>query len=109
MVRHPWRRYIEIPGLPVLNDQGLYIFDCVIVPFDNRFTKTDIAITFPRILFVRKPTSISRILMDMEDDSDGDDEDIKHSEKLCEATRKEFIEETRRSVRTNLKDANLPD
>ena len=48
-------------------------------------------------------------MMDMGNDSNGDDEDVKHGEKLYEAAQKEFIKETRRSVRTNLEDANLPD
>ncbi|KAI9574250.1 hypothetical protein HD554DRAFT_2034407 [Boletus coccyginus] len=44
--------WYDIPGAGTLecrdwqyfNDQGLYVFDCIIVLFDNRFTMTDIAI-----------------------------------------------------------------
>ena len=44
--------WYDIPGAGALkcrdwqyfNDQGLYVFDCIVVLFDNRFTMTDIAI-----------------------------------------------------------------
>ncbi|KAF7982897.1 hypothetical protein HWV62_25154 [Athelia sp. TMB] len=35
---------LSIPGWQYFDQQGLYIFDCIIVLFDNRFTATDIAI-----------------------------------------------------------------
>ena len=117
--------WYDIPGAGTLkcrdwqyfNDQGLYVFDCVIVLFDNRFTMTDIAIlsnarrfNIPTYIVRSKADQhIQNIMMDMGNDSDGDDENIEHSEKLHEAAQKKFVEETRRSVRTNLGDANLPD
>ncbi|CCL98032.1 uncharacterized protein FIBRA_00025 [Fibroporia radiculosa] len=35
---------LDIPDYEYFNDQGLYIFDCIIVLFDSRFMATDIAI-----------------------------------------------------------------
>ncbi|OJA17850.1 hypothetical protein AZE42_08895 [Rhizopogon vesiculosus] len=35
---------IEIPDWQYFNAQGLYVFDCVVVLFDDRFTDADIAI-----------------------------------------------------------------
>ena len=100
------------------NEQGLYVFDCIIVLFDNRFTMTDIAILVNARRF-NIPTYIVRSkadqhirndMMDMGYDSEGDDEeDVERRNKLYKAARKQFIESTRESVKANLEDANLPD
>ena len=118
--------WYDIPGAGTLkcrdwqyfNDQGLYVFDCIIVLFDNRFTMTDIAILVNARRF-NIPTYIVRskadqhirnIMIEKGYDSEGDDEeDVERRNKLYKAARKQFIEETRKSVRTNLEDANLPD
>ncbi|KAG6373834.1 hypothetical protein JVT61DRAFT_5983 [Boletus reticuloceps] len=107
------------PGNPYyFNDQGLYVFDCIIVLFDNRFTMTDIAILVNARRF-NIPTYIVRskadqhirnVMMDMGYDSEGDDEeDVERRNKLHKAARKQFIDRTRKSVKANLEDANLPD
>jgi len=115
--------WYDIPGAGTLkcrdwqyfNDQGLYVFDFIIVLFDNRFTMTDVAILVNARRF-NIPTYIVRskadqhirnIMMDMGYDSD--DEDVERRNKLYEAARKQFIESTRKSVKANLEDANLPD
>ncbi|KAH0839989.1 interferon-inducible GTPase-domain-containing protein [Lanmaoa asiatica] len=118
--------WYDIPGAGTLkcrdwqyfNDQGLYAFDCIIVLFDNRFTVTDIAILINAKRFdiptyiVRSKADqhIRNIMIEKGYDSDRDDEeDVKRRNKLYKAARKQFIEETRESVRANLEDANLPD
>ena len=117
--------WYDIPGAGTLkcrdwqyfNDQGLYVFDCLIVLFDNRFTMTDIAIlvngrrfNIPTYIVRSKADQhIRNLMIEKGYDSDGDDEeDIERREKLHKAARKQFIEETRRSVQKNLEDANLP-
>jgi len=118
--------WYDIPGAGTLkcrdwqyfNDQGLYVFDCIIVLFDNRFTMTDIAILVNARRF-NIPTYIVRskadqhirnVMMDMGYDSEGDDEeDIERRNRLYKAARKQFVERTRKSVQANLEDANLPD
>ncbi|KAG9317846.1 hypothetical protein JVU11DRAFT_2072 [Chiua virens] len=118
--------WYDIPGAGTIkcrdwqyfNEQGLYVFDCIVVLFDNRFTMTDIAILTNARRF-KIPTYIVRskadqhirnIMMDMGYDSEGDDEeDIERRNQLHKAARKQFIERTRKSVKSNLEDANLPD
>ena len=118
--------WYDIPGAGTLkcrdwqyfNEQGLYVFDFIIVLFDNRFTMTDIAILLNARRF-NIPTYIVRsksdqhirnIMREKGYDSEGDDEeDVERRNKLYTAARKQFIEETRRSVRANLEYANLPD
>lgn len=99
------------------NDQGFFVFDCIVVLFDNRFTMTDIAILTNARRF-NIPTYIVRskgdqhirnIMIENGYDSEGDDEGVKRRNEPYKAARKQFIEETRKSVRTNLEDANLPD
>ena len=117
--------WYDIPGAGTLkcrdwqyfNEQGLYVFDCIIVLFDNRFTMTDIAILLNARRF-NIPTYIVRskadqhirnIMREKGYDSEGDEEDVERRNKLYKAARKQFIEETRKNVRANLEDANLPD
>ena len=118
--------WYDIPGAGTLkcrdgqyfNDQCLYVFDFIIVLFDNRFTVTDIAILLNARRF-NIPTYIVRskadqhirnIMREKGYDSDGDDEeDAEHRNKLYKAARKEFTESTRKSVKANLEDASLPD
>ena len=100
------------------NDQGLYVFDCIIVLFDNRFTMTDLAILANARRF-KIPTYIVRskadqhirnVMMEMGYDSDADDdEDPERRNRLYKAAKKQFVEKTRKSVQVNLEDANTPD
>ena len=117
--------WYDIPGAGTLkcrdwqyfNDQGLYVFDCIIVLFDNRFTMTDIAIlanarrfNIPTYIVRSKADQhIRNIMIEKGDDEGDDEEDVERRNKLYKAARKQFIDETRKSVRTNLEDANLPD
>jgi len=109
---------LKIPEWQYFNIQGLYVFDCIIVLFDNRFTMTDIAILNNSRRF-KIPTYIVRskadqhirnIMKEMGYDSDeSDEEGVERRNKLYKAARKHFIQETRKSVKNNLENANLPD
>ena len=115
--------WYDIPGAGTLkcqdwqyfNDRGLYVFDCIIVLFDNRFTLTDIAILVNARRF-NIPTYIVRskadqhirnVMADMGYDSE-EDKDVDHRNALHEVAREQFVEKTRKSVQANLEDANLP-
>ncbi|KIJ69768.1 hypothetical protein HYDPIDRAFT_104390 [Hydnomerulius pinastri MD-312] len=109
---------LKIPDWQYFNAQGLYVFDCIIILFDNRFTMTDIAILTNCRRF-KIPTYIVRskadqhirnIMRDNGYDSDEDDDDDPgRRNKLYKAARKQFIQETRKNVKTNLENANMPD
>ncbi|KAG1877448.1 interferon-inducible GTPase-domain-containing protein [Suillus subluteus] len=107
---------LKIPDWQYFNAQGLYVFDCIIVLFDNRFTMTDIAILTNCRRF-KIPTYIVRskadqhirnIMKDMGYDSD-DDESGDQKKKLYQAAQQQFIQQTRQSVKDNLDNANMPD
>ncbi|KAG1806298.1 interferon-inducible GTPase-domain-containing protein [Suillus plorans] len=105
---------LKIPDWQYFNDQGLYVFDSIIVLFDNRFTMTDIAILTNCRRF-KIPTYIVRskadqhirnIMEDMGYDSDGDSSQVN---RLYQAARQQFIQQTRQTVKDNLRDANIPE
>ncbi|KAI9574257.1 P-loop containing nucleoside triphosphate hydrolase protein, partial [Boletus coccyginus] len=104
--RHDWQYF---------NDQGLYVFDSIVILFDNRFTVTDIAIldnarrfNIPTYIVRSKADQwIRNIMLDTGYDSD-DNVDIEHRNKQYDAARKQFIEQTRKSVQMYLENANLP-
>ncbi|KAI5995099.1 interferon-inducible GTPase-domain-containing protein [Pisolithus albus] len=95
--------WYDIPGAGTLhqpdwlyfNAQGLFVFDCVIVLFDNHFTETDIAILTNCSRF-QIPTYIVRSKADV------------HIRNIMTA-RERFIADTRANVKRNLKQAELPD
>ncbi|OJA18027.1 hypothetical protein AZE42_07035 [Rhizopogon vesiculosus] len=107
---------LKIPDWQYFNAQGLYVFDCIIVLFDNRFTMTDIAILtncrrfkIPTYIVRSKADQHIRNLMrDMGYDSD-DEDDEDNKKKLYRNARQQFIDQTRRSVKDNLENANIPD
>ncbi|KAG6334780.1 hypothetical protein ID866_4313 [Astraeus odoratus] len=119
--------WYDIPGAGTLsqpdwqyfNNQGLFVFDCVIVLFDNRFTQTDAAILancrrfqIPTYIVRSKAdTHIDNIIDDMTDldDSDADDGSQSQYQALYVQAREQFIAATRTSVQRNLANANLPD
>ncbi|KAG2354807.1 interferon-inducible GTPase-domain-containing protein [Suillus spraguei] len=107
---------LKIPDWQYFNAQGLYVFDCIIVVFDNRFTMTDLAILtncrrlkIPTYIVRSKADQhISRIMRDMEYDSD-DDQSMEKKKKIYQTARQQFIQLTRQSVKDNLENANIPD
>ncbi|KAI6152518.1 interferon-inducible GTPase-domain-containing protein [Pisolithus tinctorius] len=109
---------LKVPDWQYFNEHGLYVFDCIIVLFDARFTMTDIAIlssarrfNIPAYIVRSKADqNIRNIMRDMGYDSDEDEEDSPgRRNKLYKAARKQYIEKTRESVKINLENANLPD
>lgn len=132
-LNHPFVWY-DIPGAGTLtqpdwlyfNNQGLFVFDCIIVLFDNRFTETDAAILTNCRRF-RIPTYIVRskadvhidnVIKDMADMDDTDlDDDFDQIDDFDQAThqstreiaREKFIADTRATVEHNLRVADLPD
>ena len=116
--------WYDVPGAGTLKcrdwqyfgDQGLYVFDCIIILFDNRFTMSDIAILVHARRF-NIPTYIVRskadqhirnLMIEMGYDSEAD-AGSERRDKLYRAERWQFIEQTRNIVKANLVDANLPD
>ncbi|KIJ58128.1 hypothetical protein HYDPIDRAFT_64303, partial [Hydnomerulius pinastri MD-312] len=106
---------LKIPDWQYFNTQGLYVFDCITVSFNNRFTMTDQAILANCRRF-KIPTFIVRSKADqhirnlMKDKGyDSDEDDDGKREQLYKAARDQFIAETRQSVKQNLAEAELPD
>ncbi|KAF9222881.1 P-loop containing nucleoside triphosphate hydrolase protein [Gyrodon lividus] len=110
---------LKVPGWQYFNNQGLYVFDCIIVLVDSRFTATEIAILRNSMLFdiptylVRSKADVHiRNLMREEDgyDSNDDSEDARSQRKaLYGKARDQYIAETRASIKQNLETAKLPD
>jgi len=105
---------LKIPDWQYFNSQGLYIFDCVIVLFNNRFTMTDQAILkncrrfkIPTFIVRSKADQhIRNLMQEMGYDSDAEAET---KEGMYKAARDQLITETRRSTKENLAGAQLPD
>ncbi|KAI6095425.1 hypothetical protein F5141DRAFT_1145415, partial [Pisolithus sp. B1] len=90
--------WYDVPGSSTLgtpvwqyfNSQGLYVFDCVLVLFNDRLTVVDQAI-LTNCHYFQIPTFI----------------DAGSPEQFQEVARKKLIKETRRTVRGSLVEANL--
>ncbi|KAG0694773.1 interferon-inducible GTPase-domain-containing protein [Suillus ampliporus] len=93
---------IKVPDWQYFNSQGLYVFDCIVVLFDNRFTHTDIAILL-------NYQHIRNMIKEMGYNSDDENVDRTQRSALYMAAREQLVNETRRNVKTNLAEANLPD
>ncbi|KAI6156026.1 interferon-inducible GTPase-domain-containing protein [Pisolithus thermaeus] len=115
--------WYDIPGAGTLqqpdwlyfNAQGLFVFDCVIVLFDNRFTETDIAILMNCRRF-QIPTYIVRSKADVhirnimyEYGYDSVHDEGPRRESLYRTARERFIADTRANVKRNLQQAELPE
>ncbi|KAG6329711.1 hypothetical protein ID866_9378 [Astraeus odoratus] len=108
---------LKIPDWQYFNAQGLYVFDCIIVIFDNRFTMTDVAVLsncarfkIPAYIVRSKADQhIRNMMREAGYDSDDEDEDPDRRDRLYKEARRQFIAETRENVRSNLEDANLAD
>lgn len=116
----PWIFWYDIPGAGTLkvpdwqyfNDQGLYIFDIIIIAVDIRFTKIDVGLLFScsrfgiPVFIVRSKADqhISNIVDDGrgDDDSDNDDDTIRTN------ALNKFTVETRQEFESILKTAGLP-
>ena len=108
---------LNIPDWQYFNAQGLYVFDCIIVLFDNRFTMTDIAILsncgrfkIPSYIVRSKADQhIRNMMRENGYDSEDEDGDPRERERLYKEARQRFMEETRENIKNNLDNANLPD
>ena len=121
--------WYDIPGAGTLaqpdweyfNNQGLFVFDCIIVLFDSRFTETDAAILtnckrfqIPTyIVRAKADIHIDNIISDIVDPDDNEDEDEDSNEGLYQSlyvqAREQFVAATRATVASNLGNAGLPD
>ncbi|KAI6034699.1 P-loop containing nucleoside triphosphate hydrolase protein [Pisolithus microcarpus] len=106
---------LTIPDWQYFNSQGLYVFDCILVLFNNRFTMTDQAILanchrFQIPTFIVRSKSDQHIFNLMKDMGyDPDEEDADNREQFYRVAREQYVSETRQSVKNNLAEANLPD
>lgn len=113
--------WYDVPGSGTLSisdwqyftDQGLYIFDAIIVLFDNRFTATDVAILRNCARF-QIPAYIVRSkarqhIENMVSDMGGDDLEDSERAVLKAEAREQYITKTRASVAENLQKADLPE
>ncbi|KAI0717626.1 interferon-inducible GTPase-domain-containing protein [Fomitopsis betulina] len=105
---------LNIPDWQYFTDQGLYIFNCIIVVIDSRFTATDIAILRNCVRFqipsfiVRSKSKqhITNIANDMGGDQDDEDDEEDRRTRLARA-RERYIRDTRDNFARNLEDAGL--
>lgn len=103
------------PGWQYFNNQGLFVFDCIIVLVGDRFTQTDLAILencrrfqIPTYIVRSKADFHVRNLMnDMGYDSDDDDDESQY-ETMYNPARERYISDTQATVQQNLGDAMLP-
>ncbi|THU84743.1 P-loop containing nucleoside triphosphate hydrolase protein [Dendrothele bispora CBS 962.96] len=122
--------WYDVPGAGTLtikdwdyfNKQGLYIFDAIIVLFDNRFTATDIAILrncerwkIPAFIVRSKSDQQVENIKETLADSIGEDESLDEDEResrletVLDVAIEEYKSQTRQSVKKNLKDSGLED
>ncbi|KZT00044.1 uncharacterized protein LAESUDRAFT_576400 [Laetiporus sulphureus 93-53] len=106
---------LTVPAAQYFNDQGLYIFDCIIVVIGERITEIDIAIMQNASLYniptyIVRPKSLQRIentIQDIAEDSDDEDEEKRGV--LIQRARKTYVTTARDSIKHNLLIAQLPE
>lgn len=106
---------LKVPDWQYFNDQGLYVYDALIVLTDNRFTQTDIAILRNARLFhipcyiVRSKADvhIRNVMLDAGYDSDDEDQDARSRKEMTDAAQMHYVSATEKSVKENLRTANL--
>ncbi|OSX65666.1 hypothetical protein POSPLADRAFT_1135019 [Postia placenta MAD-698-R-SB12] len=105
---------LEVPDWTYFNDQGLYVFDAIIVLIDTRFTATDIAILrncarFKIPTYIVRSKSLQHI-NNLVDDILGDEDDEEwegEGESRWESARDKYKAQTQKNVTENLEKANL--
>lgn len=109
---------LTVPGWQYFKDQGLYVFDAIIVLFDSSFTTTDITILenckkykIPAFIVRSKADQHTRNIAIKDFDYDSDDEEPRpaHRRKIFRKAQQKLIDETRQAVKANLEKAKLPD
>ncbi|KAJ6492448.1 interferon-inducible GTPase-domain-containing protein [Mycena vitilis] len=118
--------WYDVPGAGTLqvrdwryfNDQGLYVFDALVVVVDNRFTMTDVAILRNARLFgipcyivrSKADSHVRNLMREMPGyDSDDEEQDVGSRAQLESAAREHLVRATRNNVRENLRNADLPE
>ncbi|KAI0717628.1 hypothetical protein C8Q72DRAFT_866538 [Fomitopsis betulina] len=110
---------LSVPDWKYFTDQGLYIFESIIVLFDARLTETDVAILRNAVRF-KIPTYIvrSKALQHIRnlaadtpaDESGSSEEESEDTSALrLERARETYIRETRANIAENLRTAELPE
>jgi GTP-binding protein EngB required for normal cell division len=113
---------LNVPDWQYFNDLGLYIFDCIIVLYDNRFSESDLAILRTCKQFINVEALIVRSKSDQHInnmacdqmpggfdpyDSDVDDETRHRFLQIKSKERRRFVDETHQNVQINLESKNL--
>ncbi|KAG1806176.1 interferon-inducible GTPase-domain-containing protein [Suillus subaureus] len=111
----------NMPDWQYFNNLGLYIFDCIIVLIDNRFSDSDLAIlqaceqfTNIEVFIVRSKSDqhINNMVLDRMprgfDPFHADDESRSRFQQVKSEIRREFIDKTYQNVQTNLESNNIP-
>lgn len=104
---------LQVPDWQYFSQQGLFVFDAIVVLIDNRFTATDIAILRHCRLFgipayiVRSKADI-HVRNEMNEMGYYSDDGEEKTTRLEHDARDNLIGETRQNVRQNLLDADLP-
>ncbi|OAX39018.1 P-loop containing nucleoside triphosphate hydrolase protein [Rhizopogon vinicolor AM-OR11-026] len=105
---------LKVPDWKYFNEQGLYVFDCIIVVVNNRFTATDVAILtnarrFGIPAFIVRSKADQHIRNLMKDSGYDSDEEGENRARVYAWSRDQYVTETTRSIKTNLEEAKLPD
>lgn len=105
---------LKVPEWQYFNEQGLYVFDCIVVVVNNRFTATDVAILanarrFGIPTFIVRSKADQHIKNLMKDLGYDSDEESGNKDIFYSQARDQYVVETTRSIKTNLVEANLPD
>ncbi|EIW74625.1 hypothetical protein CONPUDRAFT_67020 [Coniophora puteana RWD-64-598 SS2] len=105
---------LQVRDWQYFNDQGLYVFDALIVLIDNCFTKTDIAVIRNASLFnipcyIVHSEADQRIREIMSDNGYDSDSEAKTLSTLERAARDQFVTAMRESTQENLRAAGLPE
>ncbi|KAH9917615.1 interferon-inducible GTPase-domain-containing protein [Fomitopsis serialis] len=110
---------LSVPDWQYFTDMGLYVFDCVVVVFENRFTATDVAILrsctrfqIPTLVVRSKSSQhIQNLASDMggadADDNDAE-EDVLDMDQRKEKARARYVQNSREIVKWDLQAAGLP-
>ncbi|KAJ7782254.1 interferon-inducible GTPase-domain-containing protein [Mycena maculata] len=117
--------WYDIPGAGTLqvrdwqyfNNQGLYVFDALVVLVDNRFTMTDVAILRNARLFgipcyivrSKADSHVRNLMREMGYESDDEEQDARSRAALEHVAREHFVSATRKNVREILHGADLPE
>jgi GTPase SAR1 family protein len=107
----------DIPAWKYFLITGLYIFDCIIVVVNDRFTEVDKWVLqscelmhIPTYIVRSKSDQhINNLIASLQDDDDDEELDSGTRARLREQLKPRYITESQTSIRSNLRDAKLDD